>query len=113
MASIVQFITGEVGFLACVILPVLLIAVWIFRDAAKNLKKEIQQVEETLDRKAQPEKPTMTAEEYQAMELRLREEMRKEMEQDAQAHSADDTTSAEESDGVVEPTPSPTTTEEG
>ena len=102
MAVIVEFITGEMGFLACVILPVLLIAVWIFRDAAKNLRKEIQQVEESLDRKAAEKKPAMTAEEYQAMMLRLEEEVRKEMEQDAQAHSADDTESAEETDDAVE-----------
>ena len=112
MARFVEFITGEFGFLACIVLPVLLIAVWIFGDAAKNLRKEMQQVEEALDRKAAPKKPAMTAEEYQAMVLRLREEVRKEMEQDAQAHSADDTESVEESDGTVDPIPSPETREE-
>lgn len=113
MAGIIQFITGEYGFLACIILPVLLIAVWIFRDAAKNLRKEIRQVEEALDRKAKPEKPAMTAEEYQEMELRLREEVRKEMERDAQAHSADDTTSVGSSDGVDGNAPSADTAEAG
>ena len=103
MAGIINFVTGEYGFLACIILPVLLIAVWIFSDAAKNLKKEIKQVEARLDREEKEAKAAaMTPEEYEQMVSRLRNEVRKEMEQDAQAHSTD----GAENDGAADAAPS-------
>ena len=92
MAGIVNFITGEYGFLACIVLPVLLIAVWIFRDAAKNLKKEMQQVQQRLEQEErQNAAPALTEEEYQEMVQRLKNEVRKEMEQNAQPCEQSDT----------------------
>ena len=96
MAGFISFLTGDFGFLACVVLPVLLVAVWIFRDASKNLKKEIARVEAELDaqekqkqqRQQSADKPTtdaMTEEEYQQLYEQIKEEMRKEMEQHAQS----------------------------
>ena len=114
MAGIIQFITGEYGFLACIVLPVLLVAVWIFRDAAKNLKKEIRQVEKRLEKDAKTNRNNhggMTPEEYAQMTLRVREEVRKEMERDAQAHTADGQPSVEQPDGAAAEAPS--TTENG
>lgn len=109
MAGIINFLTGEYGFLACIVLPVLLVAVWIFRDAAKNLKKEIKRVEERLeaDEKKQSS-PVTPPETYEQMVNRVRNEVRKEMEQDAQAHSTDGTPPVEQSDGETAAAPSPT-----
>lgn len=97
MAKIINFLTGEVGFLACIILPVLLIAVWVFRDAAKNLRREIRSVEEDLDRqekqrlekqrKQQAQKPTLSEEEYKELYAKIEQEVRKEMEQHASANA--------------------------
>ena len=88
MAKIVSFLTGEYGFLACIVLPVLLIAVWIFRDAAKSIKKEIQSVEERLQRderaRRKPQAPALTDAEYEEMVQRIKNEVRKEMEQHAE-----------------------------
>lgn len=88
MAKIVSFLTGEYGFLACIVLPVLLVAVWIFRDAAKSMKKEIQSVEAQLDRderaRQAAKKPAMTDAEYDEMVERIKNEVRKEMEQHAE-----------------------------
>ena len=94
MAKIVSFLSGEFGFLACVVLPVLLVAVWVFRDASKNLKKEIKVVQERLEREDM-QNPTdtdtaMTEEEYLAMYQRIENEVRKEMEQHAQPSQAGD-----------------------
>jgi hypothetical protein len=84
MAGIINFLTGDFGFMACVVLPVLLVAVWIFRDAAKNLKKEIQSVEAQLDEQ-EKQNPSavpsqLTEEEYQQLYERVKNEVRKEME---------------------------------
>lgn len=90
MAMIVNFITSKVGFIACIVLPVLLIAVWVFRDAAKNLKKEIQQVEERLQQQEkQKREKAMSAAEYEAMYERIKNEVRKEMEQHAETERGD------------------------
>lgn len=88
MAEIISFLTGRYGFLACIVLPVLLVAIWVFRDASKNLKKEIKAVNERLEQQdAQNANKTTTAltdQEYLEMYKRLEDEVRKEMEQHAQ-----------------------------
>ena len=75
MAKIINFLTGDLGFMACIVLPVLLVAVWVFRDATKNLRKEIQNVEKSLDQQ-DDERARLYAE--------IEKEVRKEMEQHAQ-----------------------------
>lgn len=93
MAGIINFLTGDFGFLACIVLPVLLVAVWIFRDASKNLKKEIENVEAHLEeqekKKKANEAAAMTEAEYQQLYEQIKNEVRKEMEQDAQGDAGD------------------------
>lgn len=83
MARVLQFLTSDFGFLACILLPVILIAIWICRDAIKNMKKAIQDVEEQLQAQEKQEKVTISAEEYAQMVAKVQEEVRKELEQDA------------------------------
>lgn len=107
MAGIIQFITSEFGFLACIILPVLLIAVWVFRDAAKSIRKEMKQLEDQLDQHGNSDTvDVMTTEEYQQMVQRLSNEIRKEMELDAQANHTDDTSLDEQPEGAMGIAPS-------
>ena len=87
MAKMINFLTGDLGFLACIVLPVLLVAVWVFRDATKNLKAEIQNVEKRLDQHED------TARLYAEIE----QEVRKEMEQHAQACQESDSVAQEDS----------------
>lgn len=101
MAGIINFLTGDFGFLACIVLPVLLVAVWIFRDASKNLKKEIENVEARLEEQEKAKKTNetaaataasteaMTEEEYQQLYEQIKDEVRKEMEQDAPSDAGD------------------------
>lgn len=84
MAAIVTFLTGDIGFLACIVLPVLLIAVWIFRDAIKSLKKEIRAAEQAMKEQATDSSvPVLTEEEYAALYKQVADEVRKELKQDA------------------------------
>lgn len=93
MAGLINFLTGDFGFLACIVLPVLLVAVWIFRDASKNLKKEIENVEARLEEQEKKKKANaaaaMTEAEYQQMYEQIKDEVRKEMEQDAPSDASD------------------------
>lgn len=100
MAGIVAFLTSDYGFLACIVLPVILVAVWIFRDAAKNIRKEIRLVEEQLEQQEKEKKEKEAAvaaaqsaeesaplsqEEYEQLYAQIADELRKEMEQNAEA----------------------------
>lgn len=100
MANIINFLTDGIGFLVCIVL-VLLVAVWVFRDAAKNLRKEIVEAEAKLEQQEkqkqqqlqqiqQEQPPAMSEEEIQKLREQIEEELRKEMEQNAQACDADD-----------------------
>lgn len=114
MAGLINFITGDFGFLACIVLPVLLVAVWIFRDASKNLKKEIARVEAQLEAQEQKQQQRrqreaelaaagLTEEEYQLLCEQIKEEVRKEMEQyapdDAETQDSAAAPSEERGDG--------------
>ena len=113
MAGLINFLTGDFGFLACIVLPVLLVAVWIFRDASKNLKKEIENVEARLDEQEKAKRAHavaapaegMTADEYQQLYEQIKDEVRKEMEQDAQS-DANDSNGAEPCDKAPAAAPS-------
>lgn len=93
MEQIIQFLSGDFGFVACIVLPVLLIAVWIFRDASRNLRKEIKNVEAQLDEQEEKRRTgqaaTMTEQEYNALYEKVKNEVRKEMEQHEQGTAVD------------------------
>lgn len=86
MAAIFTFLTSKFGFLACIVLPVMLISMWILRDAAKSIKKEIAAVEKQLKDPNGADGQAASAlseEEYAALYLRVADEVRKELEQNA------------------------------
>ena len=78
MAKVIEFLTGDVGFLACILLPVLLIAGFIFRDAVRSMKKAIADAKKHLDEEEQP-KVALSEQEYAQLYKQVEEEMRKEM----------------------------------
>ncbi len=85
MAQILQFLTSDFGFLACILLPVVLIAIWICRDAVKSMKKAVAAVEQQLqeqEKKAR-QAAALSEQEYAQMYDRIAKEVRKELEQDA------------------------------
>lgn len=104
MATIISFLSNSYGFLACIILPVLLVAVWVFRGATRNLKKEMAAVQERLERQdmlSQVEStPVMTEEEYREMYQSIENELREEMEQHARSRQAGN---AATQDGSAQP----------
>lgn len=87
LASIFSFFTNEVGFLACIVFPCLLLLGLILKDSVKNIRAELDQVllemeqqqqEEPYDWKSDP-LCGMTQEEYNEMYERIRAELIEEL----------------------------------
>ena len=88
MASVFAFFTNEIGFLACIVLPCLLLVSLILRDCVKNIRLELEQAMEEMDEAPEPEEDDdwrndplcgMTQEEYQEMYERIRAELIEEL----------------------------------
>lgn len=90
MAELIQFLTSDFGFLACIILPVLLIAGWIFRDAIKGIKEAIDAANKQLEEQKSAPAPVLSEQEYAEIYQKVEQELRKEMEQDVQEDIAAD-----------------------
>lgn len=80
LSAIFSFFTNKVGFLACIVLPCLLLASLIFRDCIKNIRSELAAAEEELKQYEEENVlDTMTAEEYEEMYTRIRDELLEEL----------------------------------
>lgn len=85
LASIFSFFTNEIGFLACIVLPCLLIVSLILRDCVNNIRKELEDaMEETEPRQEEDDWRSdplcgMTQEEYNEMYERIRAELIEEL----------------------------------
>lgn len=79
MAGVVEFLSSEVGFLLCVLFPILLVAGFILRGCVRNIRKEMDTVVKELERSEIPPQ-----EEYEAMEARIRQELLEEIKQGEQ-----------------------------
>lgn len=86
LAAIVQFLTSNLGFMICIVLPCLIIGIMVMRDTVGTMKKELNTMKKELD---QPEntqgKPEtqLDTEEYDRLCERLRNELLEELKQSA------------------------------
>lgn len=86
LASIFSFFTNKVGFLGCIVFPCLLFAGLILRDCVGNIRQELHNALEELERQEtvedwDPNDPLcgMTQEEYDEMYRRIRAELMEEL----------------------------------
>lgn len=80
LSTVFSFFTNKVGFLACIVLPCLLLASLIFRDCIKNIRSELAAAKEELKQYEEEDVlDTMTAEEYEEMYARIRDELLEEL----------------------------------
>ena len=84
LASIFSFFTSEVGFLACIVFPGLLLMGLIFKDSVGNIRAELDQLlKEAEEQQAQARAAdplySMTQEEYDEMYGRIRAELMEEL----------------------------------
>ena len=87
MAGFINFITSDFGFLAGIIVPVILIAGWIFRDAVKSIKTALDSAKKQLAEQEKSAAPALSEQEYAALYRQVEEELRKEMEQDVRENT--------------------------
>ena len=78
LADILSFITSKMGFMACIVFPVLLIAGFIMRDSVKNIHKELELLEQEQKK-----------EEYDAMVERLKKEILEEVKQSVEQEQSE------------------------
>lgn len=97
-ARILNFITGEIGFLACIVLPCIVIGMLVMRDCIKGIRTELDTINQELDtikqenaKKADPEQK----EDYDALCERLRNELIKELKQGAEPETTEHEPSAQ------------------
>lgn len=82
MASFVNILTDEIGFLILILFPTLLIAGFILQACVNNMRREIEHALEEKKRAEQEE--LYTPEEYAAMLDRLKNELVEELKQDVE-----------------------------
>lgn len=85
LADIFSFFSNKIGFLACIVIPCLVLAGLILQDCVKNIRNELQTVLDEYEKEPQ-EDPlvSMSQDEYDEMYARIREELIKELMQSAQ-----------------------------
>ncbi len=99
LAGIMSFITGKMGFLGCIVIPVLLVSGLILRDSVKDIKQELNELlEQELQLKTpvkeekeeiieQTSLDSLTPEEYEALVAQLKAEILEELVQSAERHT--------------------------
>ena len=93
IAKLLTFITSEVGFLACIVLPCILIGMFVMRDCVRSLKMEVdainQEIEAIKHAEEDPLEKQMGQEAYQELCERLRDELLKELKQGAEPETTE------------------------
>lgn len=82
MANILSLFTNKIGFLGCIVMPILLLATLILRDSVSGIRRELRQLlEEAQQEQKQENDPLcgMTQEEYNEMYERIRAELMEEL----------------------------------
>lgn len=88
-AGVLGMLTNKVGFLACIVLPCLLLGVVAMRDCVKNLMEEINAVNRELDKEEKAKNSVsleqeLSVEEYRELCERLKRELLEELRQSAE-----------------------------
>lgn len=93
LTKILSFITGRIGFLACIVLPCVIIGTLIMRDCIVSMRKELDNINQEIDninqKVDQSLEQQMDKEEYDALCQRLRNELIKELKQGAEQETTE------------------------
>ncbi|MBE7001738.1 MAG: signal peptidase I [Ruminococcaceae bacterium] len=85
MAALMGFLTNKVGFLICVLVPILLVAGFILKNCVQNIRKEMDVVLQEVEKEERISGGgLLTQEEYAEMEERIRQECLEEIKQGVQ-----------------------------
>ncbi|MBE6939742.1 MAG: signal peptidase I [Ruminococcaceae bacterium] len=97
LAGILTVLTSKMGFLACVVLPCLVVGTLVMRDCLRTVRQELDEMNREISRaqKREPE-PAGQTESYEEMCSRLREELLEELKQGAEPETRQQEPGAEQ-----------------
>lgn len=88
LSSVFSFFTNKIGFLACIVIPILLLGGLLMKDCVVNIRTEMKKAMDELERASAAEKPLpvpeITEEERKEMYERIRAELIEELMQGAE-----------------------------
>lgn len=86
LSSVFAFFSNKIGFLACIIIPILLLGGLLMKDCVSNIRMELQKAMDELEREANPPEPVveLTEEERNEIYERIRAELIEELMQGAE-----------------------------
>ena len=79
LAKIYAVVTTQIGFLSCIVFPILLVASFIMRGSVNSIRKELDAISKVTQETTVEN--VMSPEEYEAMVERLRKEVLEEVKQ--------------------------------
>lgn len=82
ISSVMAFVSSSYGFIACVILPTILLFILILNSSISNIKRNMNELVKALDKKEQSDNSdnnTITQEEYDQMYKKIRNELIEEL----------------------------------
>ena len=93
LSSVFSFFSNKISFLACIVIPILLLGGLLMKDCVTNIRFELQKAMDELERQSAPEEtlplPEMTEEERNEMYERIRAELIEELMQGAEQSKTD------------------------
>lgn len=79
MNKMLSFISGKLGFLGCIAIPILLLGTLILSESVRSIRRELQAAKDILENGPQTPEMEITTEEYREMYERIREELVEEL----------------------------------
>lgn len=88
LSSIVSFFSNKIGFLACIVIPILLLGGLLMQECVSNIRAELYKAMRELEKESAPKEPMpeleITEEERKEMYERIRAELIEELRQSAE-----------------------------
>ena len=87
LSSVFSFFSNKIGFLACIVIPILLLGGLLMKECVNNIRIELKKAMDELERESAPKEetlPELTEEERNEMYERIRAELIEELMQGAE-----------------------------
>lgn len=92
LSSVFSFFSNKIGFLACIVIPILLLGGLLMKECVNNIRMELQKAMDELERESAPKAEPLlelTEEERKEMYERIRTELIEELMQGAEQSKTD------------------------
>lgn len=83
--QVLSFLSGKLGFLGCVAIPILLICSLMLSESVKNIKRELEEAKDILENGPKTPEVEISVEEYREMYERIQKELVEELKHELSA----------------------------